>query len=276
MSEHSPVPGQVAATPRREPGAPLVSLAGKTIIVTGASRGLGLATARLALELGANVVAVSRSSRTENVLAVQYGLKRVLCLTGNVADAAFAQASVDAAIARFGTIDGLVNNAGNSVPAMLEKMTLAQWSSVIDVHLTGSFLWMQAVGRHMLARSRAGEAVSGAIVNVSSDGGRKGSIGQANYSSAKAGLLGLSMSAAREWSKYGIRTNAVCFGVVETDMTQTILSDRFRANILKSLPLGRWAQPDEAVATVCFLLSDASSYVTGQTWSVNGGGFMSA
>lgn len=276
MSEHPPVTMPVAATPGREPGTPLVSLAEKTIIVTGASRGLGLATARLALDLGAKVVAVSRNTPSDDVLAAQYGPERVLTLAGSVADAAFARSSVDAAVARFGTIDGLVNNAGNSAPAMLEKMTLEQWSSVLDVHLTGSFLWLQAVGRHMLARARAGETLSGAIVNVSSDGGRKGSIGQANYSSAKAGVLGLSMSAAREWSKYGIRTNTVCFGVVETDMTQTILSDRFRANIVKSLPMGRWAQPDEAVATVCFLLSDAASYVTGQTWSVNGGGFMSA
>jgi len=255
---------------------PLVSLEGKTVIVTGASRGLGLATARLALQLGANVVGVSRTARPADILTQQYGNERVLILAGDVADARFACEAVDAAIARFGAIDGLVNNAGNSAPAMIEKMTLEQWSSVIDVHLTGSFLWLQAVGRHMLSRARAGEKTPGAIVNVSSDGGRKGSIGQVNYSSAKAGLLGLTMSAAREWSKYGIRTNTVCFGVVETDMTRTILSDRFRDGILRSLPLGRWAQPDEAVKTVCFLLSDAASYVTGQNWSVNGGGFMSA
>nr|HMN83314.1 SDR family oxidoreductase [Burkholderiaceae bacterium] len=166
---------------------------------------------------------------------------------------------------------GLVNNAGIIRPAMIEKMSLAAWREVVDVHLTGSFLWLQAVGRHMLARAKDGDQNPGSIVNISSDAGRKGSIGQINYAAAKAGMFGLTMSAAREWGRYRIRTNTVCFGVVETPMTETIRGDRFRDSILAQIPMGYWAQPEEVVKTICFLLSDASSYITGQHLAVNGG-----
>jgi 3-oxoacyl-[acyl-carrier protein] reductase len=188
-----------------------------------------------------------------------------------VADPVFAQSSVDAAIARFGKVDGLVNNAGIGRPAMIEKMTLDQWKQVIDVHLTGSFLWLQAVGRHLLQRAKNGEDASGSIVNISSDAGRKGSVGQINYATAKAGMLGMTMSAAREWAKYGIRTNTVCFGLVETPMTEIIRGERFREGALAQIPMGRWGQPEEVVKTVCFLLSDAASYIIGQHIGVNGG-----
>jgi 3-oxoacyl-[acyl-carrier protein] reductase len=164
-----------------------------------------------------------------------------------------------------------VNNAGIGRPAMIEKMTLDQWKQVIDVHLTGSFLWLQAVGRHLLQRAKNGEDASGSIVNISSDAGRKGSVGQINYATAKAGMLGMTMSAAREWAKYGIRTNTVCFGLVETPMTEIIRGERFREGALAQIPMGRWGQPEEVVKTVCFLLSDAASYIIGQHIGVNGG-----
>ncbi len=248
----------------------IVSLQDKTIIVTGAAQGIGQAVATLALELGANVVVVDLNGEAIDAFAARHG-GRVAAFTGNVADPEFAARSVEAAIARFGKVDGLVNNAGIVRPAMIDKMTLDQWRQVIDVHLTGSFLWLQAVGRHLLQRAKAGEQAPGAIVNVSSDAGRKGSIGQINYSSAKAGLLGLTMSAAREWAKYGIRTNTVCFGVVETPMTEVVRSEKFREGALAQIPMGRWAQPEEVVKTICFLLSDASSYIIGQHIGVNGG-----
>src|SRR5690606_21944641 len=109
--------------------------------------------------------------------------------------------------------------------AMIEKMSLVQWQQVIDVHLNGSFYFTQALGRHWLEKIRAGEKVPAAIVNISSDAGRRGTIGQVNYASAKSALFGLTMSAAREWGKYGIRANAVCFGTVETQMTEKIRTD---------------------------------------------------
>jgi 3-oxoacyl-[acyl-carrier protein] reductase len=188
---------------------------------------------------------------------------RVLAVVGSVADPELAAKAVEDAVARFGGVHGLVNNAGIIRPAMIEKMTPKEWHDVIDVHLTGTFYWLQAVGRHMIARSKAGDA--------SSDAGRKGSIGQVNYAAAKAGMLGVTMTAAREWGRYNIRTNSVCFGVVETPMTEVIRGEKFRDKIMNQIPLERFASPDEVVKTVCFLLSDAASYITGQHLGVNGG-----
>lgn len=249
----------------------LVTLQGRTVIVTGAAQGIGRATVELALRLGSNVVGVDLNADGLADLAKTTDKSRFLPLTGSVSDPAFVSRSIESSLSRFGKIDGLVNNAGVVRPALIEKMTLEQWNTVIDVHLTGSFLWLQAVGRTMLARAGEGEKNPGSIVNVSSDAGRRGSIGQINYSAAKAGIAGLSMAAAREWARFGIRTNTVSFGVVETPMTDTIRGDKFRDRILSQIPMGRWAQPDEVVKTICFLLSDAASYIVGQNLSVNGG-----
>ncbi len=196
---------------------------------------------------------------------------QLLPYVGSVADPEFTEATVRDLKVRLGVIDGLVKHAGITRPALIEKMTLQQWSEVISVHLTGAFLWTQAIGRIMVAQGKAGRESAGSIVNISSDAGRAGSIGQINYATAKSGLLGMTMSAAKERSKFGVRTNSVCFGVVETPMTETIRGDKFRDGILARIPMGRWAAPEEAVKPVCFLLSDAASYITGQHIAVNGG-----
>ena len=196
---------------------------------------------------------------------------RVQQVVGSVTDADLAARAVAEAVERFGGVHGLVNNAGITRPAMIEKMTPQQWQEVIDVHLTGTFYWLQAVGRHMVARAKAGDTSGGAIVNISSDAGRKGSIGQVNYAAAKAGMLGVTMTAAREWGRYNIRTNSICFGVVETPMTEVVRGEKFRDGMLAQIPLGRWSTPEEVVKTVCFLMSDAASYITGQHLGVNGG-----
>jgi 3-oxoacyl-[acyl-carrier protein] reductase len=252
-------------------GEPSASLQGKTVIVTGAAQGIGRATAALAMRMGANVVAVDLNAQVLESMAASWPRDGLMVQVGDVTDPLFASRTVEDAVARFGRVTGLVNNAGIIRPAMIEKMSLQNWRAVIDVHLTGSFLWLQAVGRHLLERAKAGETAPGAIVNVSSDAGRRGSIGQINYAAAKAGMLGMTMSAAREWARYGIRTNSVCFGLVETAMTETVRSERFRDGVLSQIPMGRWAQPDEAVKAICFLLSDAASYIVGQHLSVNGG-----
>ena len=247
------------------------SLNGKSIIVTGAAQGIGRAIAQLGLDLGATVTAVDLNADALNTFADEAGHERLLPISGSVADADFATQVVAQAAEKFGSVHGLVNNAGITRPAMIEKMSKESWQQVLDVHLSGSFFFLQAVGRHILARVRGGDKTAGSIVNISSDAGRKGTIGQVNYSAAKAGLYGVTMSAAREWAKYGLRVNTVGFGVVETPMTEMIRGEKFRDIYLAQIPLGRWAEPREVARPVCFLLSDAASYVTGQHLSANGG-----
>ena len=249
----------------------MVSLQGRTVVVTGAAQGIGKATTELAIELGANVVAVDLNGDALGTVLAALPADRVMKVVGSVTDAELAATTVADAASRFGSVNGLVNNAGIIRPAMIEKMSMRQWQEVIDVHLTGAFLWLQAVGRHLVQRAKDGEVSGGAIVNISSDAGRKGSVGQINYAAAKAGLLGMTMTAAREWGKYNIRTNSICFGVVETPMTEVVRGEKFRDGLLAQIPLARWATPDEVVQTVCFLLSDAASYTTGQHIGVNGG-----
>lgn len=248
----------------------LMSLKGSTIIVTGAAQGIGQAIAKLSVELGANVVAVDVNAAGIEALAAS-APDRILAIAGSVAEPALAASCVDHAVEKFGAVHGLVNNAGVVRAAMIDKMSAAVWQEVINVHLSGSFYFLQAVGRHMIARKKAGDGGPRAIVNISSDAGRRGTVGQINYGAAKSGILGLTMSAAREWGKHEIRVNTVCFGMVETQMTETIRGDEFRDRYLAQIPFGRWAMPEEVAKPVCFLLSDAASYITGQHLSVNGG-----
>jgi 3-oxoacyl-[acyl-carrier protein] reductase len=249
----------------------MVTLKGRTVVITGAAQGIGKAAVDLVVALGGNVIALDLNGATLKDALAPLPADQVMAVVGSVVDAELAPRVVADAVARFGAVHGLVNNAGITRPAMIEKMTLAQWQDVIDVHLTGAFHWTQAVGRHMVQRAKQGDTVGGSIVNISSDAGRKGSIGQINYAAAKAGLLAMTMTAAREWGRHNIRTNSICFGVVETPMTEVVRGEKFRAGMLAQIPLGRWSKPDEVVRTVCFLLSDAASYITGQHLGVNGG-----
>ncbi len=161
----------------------------------------------------------------------------------------------------------LVNNAGVTRPAMLHKMTDTEWDQVIAVHLSGSFYWLQAVVHDMIERER------GRIIFSSSSTAQNGSIGQINYAAAKSGMLGMVRSAARELGRYNILVNAVA-PAAATEMTLKVRTDPRFADAVKRLPLRRHAEPEEIAPTFVYLASDASSFVTGQVISVDGGGMM--
>jgi len=248
-----------------------MTLEGRNIIITGAGQGIGEAASRLIVDLGGKAILVDVQGDKINALADDLGAAHAEAHVGSVADPVFVQDMVAKSVAQNGAVHGLINNAGIVRAAMINKMPVDTWQQVIDVNLSGVFYCLQAVGRHMLERIEAGDTSPAAIVNISSDAGRRGTIGQINYGAAKSGVMGITMSAAREWAANGIRVNSVCFGVVETEMTEVIRSDKFRDRIIAQVPMGRFSEPEEVCQPVCFLLSEAASYITGQHLSVNGG-----
>jgi 3-oxoacyl-[acyl-carrier protein] reductase len=245
----------------------MIDLSGRCAVVTGGSRGIGRAIVVRLAEQGADVVFSYRDNATaaaDTVAAVEALGRKAIAHQGDVADPASAESLVKAALEAFGKVDILVNNAGITRDDLIMRMSVDAWREVLETNLFGAFYTTKAVTRPML------KAKGGRIINITSASGQAGQTGQANYSAAKAGLIGLTKATARELASRGITANAVAPGFVLTELTRD-LPEPLQAQITAATPLGRFGTADEIANAVAFLASDEAAYITGQVLAVNGG-----
>ena len=243
-----------------------MSLSGHVAFVTGASQGIGRACAlRLAKE-GAVVALAARNQEKLNEVVGQIRAAggQAAAFALDVVDEEQLKSNTKAAIHQFGKVDILVNNAGITRDQLVMRMKRADWDAVLQTNLTSAYLSIQQVISSMLKQRW------GRIINITSVFGQIGQAGQANYAASKAGLIGLTLAIAREVASRNITCNAVAPGFIETGMT-AVLSEEFKQNALKQIPLGRIGTPDDVANAVTFLASEESSYITGHVLSVNGG-----
>ncbi|MBI2954634.1 MAG: 3-oxoacyl-ACP reductase FabG [Chloroflexi bacterium] len=244
-----------------------MKLEGKVAVITGAGQGIGRAIAVTFARQGARVALAARTESALNEVVEEIASvgSEAIAVKTDVSNIADVENLFARAVERFGHVDILVNNAGVSRPAMLHKMTQQQWDEVIDIHLKGTFNCMQAAAKNMI------EQKSGKIINVTSSAGLVGTIGQVNYSAAKAGIIGLTKSGARELARYNINVNCVS-PMAATTMTEKIRTQPDLAEkYLDKMVLRRWAEPEEIAATFVYLASADSAYMTGQVLCVDGG-----
>ncbi|AOZ94186.1 3-oxoacyl-[acyl-carrier-protein] reductase [Paenibacillus crassostreae] len=242
-------------------------LTGQVALVTGASRGIGRSIALTLADLGANIVvnySGSEAAAQEVVTEIQALGVEALALKANVGVGEQAENLVKETINTWGRIDILVNNAGITRDNLIMRMKEEEFDQVIETNLKGVFNCLKAVTRPMMKQRY------GRIINISSVVGVLGNAGQANYVAAKAGVIGLTKSAARELASRGITVNCVAPGFIDTDMTKELPED-LRSKLIADIPLARLGQPEEIANVVAFLASDSASYMTGQTLHVDGG-----
>ncbi|MCQ6265760.1 3-oxoacyl-[acyl-carrier-protein] reductase [Fictibacillus sp. WQ 8-8] len=242
-------------------------LKGKTALVTGASRGIGRAIALELAKNGAKVAvnyAGSEAKAQEVVDEIRSMGQDAIAVQANVADSESVSAMVKTVIEEFGALDILVNNAGITRDNLIMRMKEDEWDAVLDTNLKGVFLCTKAVTRQMMKQRK------GRIINISSIVGVSGNPGQANYVAAKAGVIGLTKSTAKELASRNITVNAVAPGFIDTDMTH-VLEENVKGEMLKAIPLARFGSTEDISSLVTFLASDCSSYITGQTIHVDGG-----
>ena len=242
--------------------------AGRVAIVTGAWRGLGRAAASRLHERGASVAVNVRDSERAETLAKEIG-ERAFAVPGDIAVEAVADGIAQRTLERFGRIDILVNNAALPLSTRFPDLSLDEWRKAIDVNLTAPFLMTKAVLSAMRAQNY------GRIINISSSGGRMVStLGGAHYTASKAGLLGLTRAAAKELGKFGITVNAICPGMIDTELTREHASDDLLERLASSYPVRRLGTALEVADLICFAASESAGYITGASLDINGGDLM--
>jgi acetoacetyl-CoA reductase/3-oxoacyl-[acyl-carrier protein] reductase len=272
-------PQQAGQEQARRPRPGLVE--GRVALVTGGTRGIGAAICRALGEEGADIAAGYWRDDEDvekflTAMTADFPDRRITVHEGNIGSADDCRRVVGEVIEQHGRVDILVNNAGITLDRTVAKMTDEDWHRVIAVNLSGAFFMAQAAARHMIERG------TGRIVNVSSVIGETGNIGQVNYAASKSGLFGMTKSLAREvvfelsrtqrpaGDGIGLTVNTVTPGFIDTGMLATV-PDKVLDRLRTQIPVGRLGAPEEIARVVCFLAADASSYITGQIWAVNGG-----
>ena len=238
----------------------------KIAVITGAAQGIGKSIALCLAGNGADIIVsdINESALKGTAEKIESMGRKALALNANVTNPREIEEGLKLCLDKFNRIDILVNNAGITRDGLIVRMKQSDWEQVLSTNLTGAFNWTKAVVKCMIKQK------GGCIVNIASIIGLIGNTGQANYSASKAGILGLMKSSARELAPWNIRVNAVAPGFIATQMTEK-LPDKIKEQMLSSIPLKKFGEPDEVAKAVLFLVSDMSSYITGQVLNIDGG-----